>query len=270
MGLTFAQPLWYMSFMISRKACYASVVCALLALWAPELRLSADTVTLQPVADTTLFEASPDNNLGDGTTFMAGLRPKGGRSRGVLRFDLTRLPANIVINSAALTLTVTTTPPVFPSSSFFDLHRVTQAWGEGNKTSFSGGAPASLGEATWNSALASEARWRNPGGDFVGTVSASHFIGGDGSYTFNSTPNLVSDVQTWHDNPADNFGWILMSESEGVSRTVRRFASHENRTQGPSLVVNFTVVPEPGTLALLGLAAVFVLGGGSRRSRDRR
>ena len=256
--------------MISRKACCASVVCALLMLRASEFRLSAETVALQAVADATLFEASPNNNLGDSTTFMAGLRPKGGRSRGVLRFDLTRLPANIVINSAALTLTVTTTPPVFPSSSFFDLHRVTQAWGEGSKTSFSGGALASLSEVTWNSAMASMASWRNPGGDFLGAVSASHFIGGDGSYTFNSTPNLVSDVQTWHDNPANNFSWILMSESEGVSRTVRRFASHEDRTQGPDLIVTFTVVPEPGTLALLALAAVFVLGGYCRRSRDRR
>ena len=256
-----------MSSMISRKACCASILCALLA---SEFRLSAATMALPAVADSTLFEASPDNNLGDGTTFMAGLRPKGGRSRGVLRFDLTRLPANIVINSAALTLTVTTTPPVLPASSFFDLRRVTQAWGEGNKSSFSGGLPASQGEATWDSARASIANWRNPGGDFVGTVTASQFIGGDGSYTFNSTPSLVSDVQTWHDNPANNFGWILMSESEGVSRTVRRFASHENSTQGPDLIVTFTVVPEPGTLALLGLAAVFVLGGCCRRSRDRR
>src|SRR5260370_21745192 len=130
-----------MSAMISGKACCA---CMLWALLASEFRLSAATMALQAVADSTLFEASPDNNLGDGTTFMAGLRPKGGRSRGVLRFDLTRLPANIVINSAALTLTVTTTPPVNslfprpPPSSFFDLHRVTQAWSEGNKHSFYG------------------------------------------------------------------------------------------------------------------------------------
>ncbi len=271
--LTFALALWYKSFMISRKACYASAVCALLAF---EFRLSADTVTLRPVADATLFEASPNNNLGDDGTFMAGLRPKGGRSRGLLRFDLTRLPANIVINSAALTLTVTTTPPISPAfpnpapSSTFDLHRVTQAWVEGNKPSSYGGMPASLGEVTWNSALTSETRWQNPGGDFVPTVTASHFIAGNGSYTFSSTPNLMSDVQTWHDNPASNFGWILMSESEGVSRTVRRFASRESGSQGPSLVVNFTVVPEPGTLALWGMAAAFLLGGCCRRSRDRR
>src|SRR5260221_10748942 len=157
-------------------------------------------------------------------------------------------------------------PPVLPASSFFDLRRVTQAWGEGNKSSFSGGLPASQGEATWDSARTSIANWRNPGGDFAGTVTASQFIGGDGSYTFNSTPSLVSDVQTWHDNPANNFGWILMSESEGVSRTVRRFASHENSTQGPDLIVPFTVVPEPGTLALLGLAGVSVLGGVYRRA----
>jgi len=255
--------------MISRKACFASIVCALLALRASEFRLSADTVSLRPIADATLFEADPNNNLGDDGTFMAGLRPRGGRSRGVLRFDLTRLPANIVINSAALTLTVTTTPPSFPVSSFFDLHRVTRAWAEGNKTSRFGGAAASPGEVTWNSAMASIASWRNPGGDFVGTLTASRSIGGNGSYPFSSTPNLVSDVQTWHDNPANNFGWILMSESETVSRTVRRFASRESG-QGPSLVVNFTVVPEPGTLALFGMAAVFVLGGCCRRSRDRR
>ncbi len=271
-GLTFALALWYMFAMIPRKAGHAFTLCALLVLWASESRLWADSVTLQPVADATLFEASPDNNLGDSNTFMAGLRPKGGRSRGVLRFDLTRLPANIVINSASLTLTVTVTPPIAtrPASSFFDLHRVTQAWGEGNKSSYYGGVAASPGEATWNSAMASIAPWRSPGGDFLSAVSASQLITGDGLYTFNSTPSLTSDVQSWYGNPANNFGWILMSESEGVSRTVRRFGSREDLLNAPSLVVNFTAVPEPGTLTLLGLGCVCVLGWNCHRSRRAR
>ena len=222
--------------------------------------LRANTVTLRPVADTTLYEASPNNNLGDGDTFTAGLRPKGGRTRALIEFDLTGLPANIQVTSATLKLTVVNTPPTGPVNSTFALHHATASWGEGNNTSRYGGAPADPGESSWNRRFAGGVSWANPGGDFLGAISSSAFISGNGSYFFASTAGLVSDVQGWHDNPAGNFGWLLSSQAESSSRSIRRFGSRESGANSPSLIVEFTVVPEPSAIALLGVGALAMAG----------
>ena len=52
---------------------------------------------------------------------------------------------------------------------------------------------------------------------------------------------MVADVQDWLDNPANNFGWIVIGD-ESSSRTAKRFDSRENPTEGnrPQLTVNYT------------------------------
>ena len=220
----------------------------------------AASATLHPTADATLFEAAPDNNLGDSGSFMAGLRPKGGRSRGLVRFDLSTVPANATITSVSLGLTVVRTPSPAANSSF-ELHKMLQSWGqEGNKSSSGGGAPASPGEVTWNSRSSSLTPWTTPGGssgtDFASASSASQFVGGNALYTFSSA-SLLSDVQSWYSTPSENFGWMLMSSGESVSRTIRRFGSRESGASAPALTIQYTIVPEPSTgLLLLSLSAL--------------
>ena len=70
----------------------------------------------------------------------------------------------------------------------------------------------------------------------------------------------MSDVQGWYDNPAANFGWELISEAEASSRSIRRFGSRENVANAPNLIVEYTLVPEPSPLALLGAGAFAVAG----------
>jgi len=232
---------------------------ALLACTA-ECPLFAASAILHPTADATLFEAAPNNNLGDSSSFMAGLRPKGGRSRGLILFDLSSIPANANITSASLSLTVVRTPASQANSSF-ELHKVLQFWGlEGDKSSSGGGAPASPGEVTWNSRSSSLTPWTAPGGqagtDFASASSASQFVGGNATYTFSSA-GLLSDVQSWYSNPSQDFGWMLISGSEGVSRTIRRFGSRDSGATAPSLTIQYTVVPEPSTgLLLLSMSAL--------------
>src|SRR5947208_2287951 len=196
----------------------AGVLGSILLNNAPAARAASANVAA--VADTTLQSAYPSENFGDGTSFQAGGRRKGGAARGLLRFDLSSsVPAGSTVNSVTLTLSITATPAGGPSS-FFDLRRVQASWGEGNKTDH-GGSPATAGEATWTSRLTGSSLWISPGGDFSGVVSASRSMGGDGSYTFASTANLVGDVQSWVNNPANNFGWIVMSESENIGASIR-------------------------------------------------
>src|SRR6516162_5918329 len=90
----------------------------------------ADTVTLHPVADTTLFETYPDNNFGRYYLVAGTTSRQGQRSRALVRFDPTNIPPGSVITSVQLSLVVNRSPHV-PLSSNFDLYRMLVAWDEG-------------------------------------------------------------------------------------------------------------------------------------------
>jgi hypothetical protein len=179
----------------------------------------------------------------------------------LFKFDLSAVPQEAVIDSVTLSLYVNVQPPDAVGSDYY-VHRVLVGWGEGNKTG-NQGQPASIGEVTWNSRAHEITPWFEPGGapgtDYVATGSASQFINSV-SFTaqWGSTAGMVADVQHWVDNPAQNFGWMLISDSEGTPYTAKRFATREYTTESlrPSLTVQYSVIPEPGTLALaaFGLA----------------
>jgi hypothetical protein len=212
------------------------------------------TLDLTPAADTTLFESSPNDNMGGWTHFAAGTTGDAAdrtRNRGLLRFDLTGLPANATIVSASLTVVVTQIPGSGRRDSLFHLHRLLQNWGEGDKLG-NRGFPADPGEATWNHQFAPELggageAWSVPGAapelDFSPEVSATTFVAGLGAYTFAATPALIADVQLWASNPEVNFGWLIVTEDEAVAKSARAFASRENTLEAPVLRVQFTTPP---------------------------
>jgi hypothetical protein len=215
----------------------------------------ADTVTLSPVADTTLFEHDPNNNLGADPTVAAGttagVNGPAARSRALLKFDVAAsIPTNATITSASLTIKVTKTPSPSRVDSIFDLRRVLQSWNEGKKSGDTG-STAAAGETTWrarshSSTPANAILWTSPGGgtntDFSAVVSASTMVRGLGSYTFASAPELVADVQAWLQDTNANQGWIVISQLERTPRTARRIGARE-RPAGdrPRLAVEFTI-----------------------------
>ena len=214
-------------------------------------------ITNIPVADTTLFETAPDNNLG-ASTLAAGTTRGGLRARALIQFDLRTIPTNAIIQSAALSVIVVHSPSA-GVASVFDLRRMLQPWGEGSQNGNNGG-PARTNEASWNMRFAPSTPWSAPGGsapaDFSATVSASASIGETGTYTFSSIPALAADVQAWTMNPAANFGWILMDEHEELMLTARRFGSREDPVHAPVLVVQFTMPPPLVTPFALSLPQI--------------
>ena len=169
--------------------------------------LSADSLVLRPVADTTLLETTPNNNLGANPNFIAGTTAGSAgqpfRNRALLKFDVAgQIPAGATITAASLTVSVVKVPSV-PANSTFELHRLLVSWGEGNKTG-NLGLPATTGEATWLSRFSLLPQWAVPGGaagtDFVAHDSASASFQGLGDYTFACTSNLTADVQFWLDS----------------------------------------------------------------------
>lgn len=220
----------------------------------------ADTVALTPTADTTLIETAPDNNLGEACFFNAGTTGLGTRNRGLLRFDFAGvIPTGALVTSVTLILQVTGEPDTGGIPSGFELHRVLRSWGEGTKgvtncppepsQSPGLGEPAAAGEATWRHRFAMTTQtWATPGGapglDYSTNLSASTFVfGADDPIQFEPTPELVADVQFWLNNPGADFGWMLISDSENVRKTARRFGSSEAASDTPRLIVQF--IPPP-------------------------
>lgn len=243
----------------------------------------AATATFTPSADTTLIETAPNNNNGAQTFFNSGTTQNNTRTRGLVEFDLSAIPANSVVISVDVVFNVVKQPADGYAASTFDLHAVLVPWGEGNKTAAlpgnpGQGAPASAGEATWNARMQGIASWSAPGGkagvDFAAAASASQTVYNSASspYTFASTPGLVADVQAWVNDPQSNHGWMLLSEAENTTFTARRFGSREDPSNGPQLLVQYqAAVPEPATLGLLVAGfVVFALRDGSRDSSEGR
>lgn len=220
----------------------SALLCAFAAL--------ADSVTLAPVADTTLLESAPDNNMGGWTHVAAGTTGSQAdrtRNRGLFRFDVAgAVPRGARITNAMLTLTVTRVPGTAGGGSrvdsIFGLHRMLKSWGEGDKLG-DRGEFATEGEASWHARFHPVETWSAPGAaapeDFVAQPSAAVFVSGKGTYHFGPTPELVADAQAWLNEPGVNFGWLLLSQREDRPKTARAFGSREDTNNPPSLRIDY-------------------------------
>jgi hypothetical protein len=250
----------------------------------------ATTITIGSSKDTTIFQNNVNNSAGAGNGLFAGTNGASSPRRALIAFDIAdNVPSGAIIDSVQLTLVLgqvagsggggggggTTT-------STIDLHRLSADWGEGISQkqtpptdSIGGqgqGAPASDGDATWNArfySVVTPTLWATPGGDFVAQVSASAAVGTtlNAGSTWGSTPALVSDVQSWLNSPASNFGWALVNEDEVSLQTFRAFYSHDAATAAfhPQLQITFETVPEPTGILLSVLATPLALGLRKRR-----
>ncbi|MEE2972008.1 MAG: DNRLRE domain-containing protein [Planctomycetota bacterium] len=217
---------------------------------------TADLVVLDSVAHGTLYDTSgaPLAN-GLGRHLFAGKNGQNLARRGLLRFDLAGLGAEVVVESVILRLHVS---QANAAATEVDLHRVTSDWGVGSTDApggEGGGGPATAGSATWNESFFGQTAWATAGGDFDAVTSASSIVAGGGWYEW-SGQGLVDDLQSVVDGTAANFGWILLGDESGAS-TAKRFDSmFADEPFRPELLVEFTVVPTPGAVALLTLAGL--------------
>ena len=209
------------------------------------LTVSAETVTLHPVADTALHEAFPDNNFGAFPFVHGGTTGKNTKNRGLYRFELAGIPEGSRIDSVLVRFTITFVAPSLSVPEVeFGLHRMLTAWDEGTKDSSRGmgGRLATEGEATWRWS-SQPGEWQSPGGsegiDYTAPASSTAVIGNVQTYEFLSTPELVQDVQGWLDEPAGNFGWMLKSAQEDLVQSAKRFASRESATP-PALIIEYS------------------------------
>lgn len=231
----------------------------------------ADTLIVPAAADNTLYERDAgDLSNGAGPALFIGRTGANAGNRlrrALLRFDLSAIPPGSEVTAVRLLFTVDMVPPM---ATGFDatLHRVTAAWGEAG--SFApgaggGGAPALAGDATWLHRFFDTDFWIAAGGDFVLTPSATTALSAaSGPFSFDSSALLVADVQQWVNQPAGNFGWILLGE-ETNPQNARRIASRESPVTPPALEIEFIpaaalpeIAPVP-TLDRFGLVLLATL-----------
>jgi hypothetical protein len=138
-------------------------------------------VTLAPMADTYLQEERPTEAHGDASEVSVDGAARGGKTQGLMRFDLAEIPEGSEVASAILTIQST------DGGKGADFHRMLVAWDE---------------SATWDSLDAGITA-----DDAEAASSADFSTGGvdNGPATF----DVTAAVQAWVDG-APNFGWALL------------------------------------------------------------
>jgi len=211
-------------------------------------------VVLPASHDNTLYQSPIDqegqrNELSNGAgNFLftgrtgqdAGFRLR----RSLIRFDLQSvLPPGTRIVAASLSLYQTRAAPGSPPAQM-GLHRVLQAWGEGDSMGIGPegqGNFAEPGDATWHHRIFPDDLWDAEGGSFVTPASAVVTVGQSiQTYVWPCTQPMVQDLQLWQDNPQLNFGWELIG-GEIAGSSAHRFSSRENENedQRPALTIYY-------------------------------
>ncbi|CAG0985310.1 hypothetical protein PHYC_01989 [Phycisphaerales bacterium] len=207
--------------------------------------VSADTLSIPASKDNTLYEDPTGfSSNGRGQYMFAGATVVSQLRRAVMAFDLSAIPPGSTIESARLKLNMSRTISLDQQVS---LHRLAADWGEGDSMAVleeGRGAAAEPGDATWIHRFSTDDLWTTPGGDFDPAPSCTIPVGGIGSYTWGASGELNADVQSWLDNPASNFGWIVIC-NETTPASAKRFDTrdHLDPSVRPALIINFTPPP---------------------------
>jgi len=233
--------------MIGRIMKWAAPLLVGSALAMSGLQAFAETATLYPAKDNTIYAGGPfeNNSCGAGTGMIAGNTNNGLARRGLVMFDVASvIPPGAIVTSVSVTMTVDRDRADAQSTA---LHAVLTDWGEGTSdcdASAGQGIPAVAPDATWLAAMFPDTPWGAAGGDYSGAASATTLVTSGDPAVWASTPALVSDVQGWVDGSANN-GWIIIG-NEGANQTAYRFGTRESGNP-PALTVEFDCPGGPGT-----------------------
>ena len=241
-------PLQIMIFMTSKTFLTAALAAAIG--YTCTALASANIINIMPSKDNTLYEFDPkegDFSNALGVHFFAGETGMSELRRGVLAFDIAgTIPPGSTITAASLSVNMSRSAT--NTAYVVELHKLLADWGEGTSMApgeEGDGAPATPNDATWRHRFFDTIFWTTQGGDFSATVSASQSVGGTGHYMWSSA-QMVADVQSWLDNPASNFGWLVLGDETAIA-TAKRFDTRESASP-PILTIEFTgprIAPSP-------------------------
>lgn len=217
------------------------------------LPAAAETFVLPASHDNTMFgPVADDLSSGGGQHIFIGRTSgnSGGNDlrRGLIRFDVSEIPAGSTVVSATLRMQIVWRPQSAAYPVTTNLHRCTEDWGESTSNSPGGaGVPAAPGDATWTDRFHPDVEWTTPGGDFVADPSSEVSVVAPGPYFFEGE-GIAADIQAWIDG-APNFGWVLIGD-ESTASSAAKWVSREN--VAPTIRPRLTVEVElPETIRML-------------------
>ncbi|MFC1689184.1 DNRLRE domain-containing protein [Pseudomonadota bacterium] len=201
----------------------------------------ATKIYLPATQDNTLYESGSGLlSNGSGEHMFAGVPAEPVRRRAVIAFKNIHLeiPEDATITSARLHLHMSRENS---EATIIEVYRLTSDWGEGSSNALEQegtGANSTPGDATWIHTRWPNFEWSAPGGDFAAEPSSLELVDSVGFYTFGPSPDMATDVQLWLDNPAQNFGWILVAGE--LRRSAKRFDTKENEVEAFRPVLEIT------------------------------
>ena len=206
-----------------------------------------------------LNQTTPDTNgVGGGSNFIGHATTGANRAfRSAMGFPLSDIPAGSTINSVTLTLYGRGAATAGASSTLYtiELHELTGSFTEAGATwnNRFDAAPAGVGGA--------DVVWATAGGDFSPTVLSSLTAAPSGvalnvAYTFSSTTDFVAAAQAALDGTGTLYMVGLAPLGEVAANETRfNFGSDDFATLAirPLLTVDYTPIPEPNSVLILGL-----------------
>ncbi|HUY03593.1 MAG TPA: DNRLRE domain-containing protein [Rhodocyclaceae bacterium] len=183
--------------------------------WTP----AASSVTLPASQDTWIDEAHSSSNYGSSISFTVTKGPRGKSGRGLVRFDLSSIPASQVLKSA--TLRLFTGSFSNPKASILTVNPVNVPWTEGG--------------ASWKTADGTSNSWKGGGfGGNFGAAAASATIGS--SYTSGWVEwDVTALAQQWINGGSPNYGVGVLIDTPSIII----FNSREFTANQPQLVLTY-------------------------------
>lgn len=193
---------------------------------------SQTTINLNPSQDAFIHSFNTTSNYGSESEIYVNKSNSGSpelyfyTSRGLIKFDLSSIPAGQTITSATLKLTAPDLDGII--GGFMDIHKVTQPWTEGN--------------VTWET-FDGLTNWTSSGGDFSSVQATSEaFTNGNTEITW----NLTNSVTALYNDINNNNGWLIKySDESSEDFMLYQYYSKEGLTL-PDLEITYV----PSTTAL--------------------
>lgn len=210
-------------------------------------------------SDAVIFKDQPNQAAG-GSNLMVGCDGKNACARSLLRFDISTMPTDSVIDSLYLVLV-----PRKSATSIFEMD-ILQLKNNWTRTSLSeqadgadggivAGTTATPGDVTWKFASYPKVQWSTQGGDvdadnIMATVSATTSKPSTKSPTiFEGTDAFKKVVKGWIDGSIPNYGMLVKSKSENGSENAWQQFFYEKsgnkKIRSPKLLITYTSVTDP-------------------------
>lgn len=216
------------------------------------LSASAAEINITSSADATIRSDQPDTNLGTNAQLIGGSLGNPGSLNFLMSFDLSSLysaaGANaITINSVSLQLHTSSAGqnasgalPILALNNY--------------------GFSFTEGSATWNAPATGDSTAGGTLGTQLQTLATTSSAGGQ-TLSFGTSTAFVSNLQTIVNSSLGTARYLVNETGSRTDNGFLRFDSKEavgsvTGAIAPTLIIDYTVVPEPSTYGLLGAAAL--------------